>query len=65
MIFLAGSPAGVRIPYREIARRIEVPEDFLAKILKTLADAVLLRFWRGSGGGYALAQDPRRSRFSI
>ncbi len=56
MIFLAGRPQGDLMPFRDIAKRIEVPEDFLAKILKTLADAGLLVSQRGSGGGYALAK---------
>ena len=56
MIFLAGRYGGELMPFREIARRIEVPEDFLAKILKTLADAGLLVSQRGAGGGYGLAK---------
>lgn len=56
MIFLAGRPAGELLPFREVARRIDVPEDFLAKILKTLADAGLVLSQRGNGGGYALAK---------
>src|SRR5687767_2768331 len=36
MLFLAGTPEGVVVPFREIARKMDVPEDFLAKILKRL-----------------------------
>jgi Rrf2 family protein len=56
MIYLAGRPPGERLSFREIARRIDVPEDFLAKILRTLADAGLVASWRGSGGGYGLGR---------
>lgn len=63
MIFLAGRPAGERIAFREIARQIRVPEEFLAKILRTLADAGLLLSWRGNGGGYALARPPAEISF--
>ena len=56
MIFLAGRYGGDLMPFREIARKIDVPEDFLAKILKTLADAGLVVSQRGAGGGYGLAK---------
>lgn len=63
MIHLAGRPAGERTPFREIARRVGVPEDFLAKILRTLADAGLVASYRGSGGGYGLARPPETISF--
>lgn len=63
MIFLAGRPPGERLPFREIARHIHVPEDFLAKILKTLADAGLLDARRGQAGGYGLALAADRISF--
>lgn len=63
MIFLASVPRAELTPFREVARRIDVPEDFLAKILKTLADAGLVNSQRGQGGGYALAKDPREISF--
>jgi Rrf2 family protein len=56
MIYLASiSPESV-VPFREIARQMLVPEDFLAKILKTLVDHGLVRSTRGPHGGYALAR---------
>jgi Rrf2 family protein len=56
MIFLASIPGDTVVPFREIARRMAVPEDFLAKILKELVDARLVRSTRGPRGGYALAR---------
>jgi Rrf2 family protein len=56
MIYLASiSPAAV-VPFREIARQMLVPEDFLAKILKTLVDHGLVKSTRGPHGGYALGK---------
>ena len=43
MIYLASIPAEAVVPFREIARQMDVPEDFLAKILKTLVDHALVR----------------------
>ncbi|HSB20994.1 MAG TPA: Rrf2 family transcriptional regulator [Anaeromyxobacteraceae bacterium] len=56
MIFLASIPGEAVVPFREIARRMEVPEDFLAKILKLLVDQGLVRSTRGPHGGYSLAR---------
>ena len=56
MIYLASVAQGSVVPFREIAHQMDVPEDFLAKILKTLVDAGLVRSTRGPHGGYALAR---------
>ena len=56
MIYLASIPVEAVVPFREIARQMAVPEDFLAKILKTLVDHGLVRSTRGPHGGYALAR---------
>lgn len=56
MIFLASIPDGAVVPFREIGRRMSVPEDFLAKILKHLVDGGLVRSTRGPRGGYALGR---------
>jgi Rrf2 family protein len=58
MIYLVSIPAGSVVPFREIGRQMDVPEDFLAKILKTLVDQGLVRSSRGPHGGYALARSP-------
>ena len=58
MIYLASIPQESVVPFREIARQMDVPEDFLAKILKTLVDQGLVRSTRGPHGGYALARIP-------
>jgi Rrf2 family protein len=56
MIYLASIKPDDVVPFREIARQMMVPEDFLAKILKTLVDQGLVRSSRGPHGGYALAR---------
>ncbi|HET6922557.1 MAG TPA: Rrf2 family transcriptional regulator [Anaeromyxobacteraceae bacterium] len=58
MIYLSSLPSGSVVPFREIARQMEVPEDFLAKILKTLVDQGLVKSARGPRGGYALGRSP-------
>ena len=63
MIYLASIPMESVVPFREIARQMDVPEDFLAKILKTLVDQGLVKSTRGPHGGYALARDPAQVSF--
>ncbi len=56
VIYLASLPAGSVMPFREVARQMLIPEDFLAKILKTLVDHGIVRSTRGPRGGYTLAK---------
>lgn len=56
MVFLASLPEGMTTSFREIARKMDIPEEFLAKILKTLVRAELVRSTRGARGGYGLAK---------
>ena len=52
-----------RLPFREIARRMNVPQDFLAKILKQLVTRQLAVSTRGARGGYRLARAARDITF--
>lgn len=63
MIYLASIPSERIAPLPEIALRMNTPEDFLAKILKTLADQGLVRSTRGAHGGYQLARASREISF--
>ncbi|XXF75747.1 Rrf2 family transcriptional regulator [Myxococcaceae bacterium GXIMD 01537] len=63
MTFLASQPLERTVPFREIARRMDVPEEFLAKILKILVARKLVRSTRGAHGGYALARPAREVTF--
>ena len=56
MIYLASIDPKLVVPFREVAHQMMVPEDFLAKIMKTLVDDGLVRSTRGPHGGYALAK---------
>lgn len=63
MLYLASLPGGEVVPFREIARRMDVPQEFLAKILKRLADARLVSSTRGAKGGYALTRPASETSF--
>jgi Rrf2 family protein len=63
MLYLASLPDGMTTSFREIARKMDIPEEFLAKILKTLVKAKLVRSTRGSHGGYSLARPASQITF--
>lgn len=63
MLFLASQAPGSVVPFREIAQAMNVPKEFLAKILKTLARTGLVRSTRGVHGGYALGRRPAEISF--
>ncbi len=56
MVYLASTPAGTVVPFREIARKMDAPSQFLAKIMKVLSKAGLTNASRGTHGGYTLAR---------
>jgi Rrf2 family protein len=57
-IFLALQPPGTCSTVRDIAAGTGLPEPYLAKIVRQLAAAGLVRAFRGPGGGVALVPDP-------
>ena len=63
MLYLASQPEGALVPFREIAERMNVPSEFMAKILKKLVKEKLASSTRGSLGGYALARPPSQITF--
>jgi Rrf2 family protein len=63
MVCLAAQPDGRVMPFREIARRMNVPQDFLAKILKQLVTRQLVASTRGARGGYRLGRPARDISF--
>ena len=63
MLFLASLPEGMTTSFREIARRMDIPSPFLAKILKTLVKGKLVRSTRGAHGGYSLSRPASQLSF--
>jgi Rrf2 family protein len=63
MLYLASQPEGSVVPFREIAERMNVPQDFMAKILKRLCKEKLASSTRGAQGGYTLARPAAQITF--
>jgi Rrf2 family protein len=53
---LARLPEGEAMLARELAREVQVPPNYLSKVLSTLSKAGILVGSRGAGGGYRLAR---------
>ena len=55
---LARSGGSAPVPIAELARRRDVPVQFLEQLFASLRRAGLLRSQRGVKGGYSFARDP-------
>ena len=58
MVHLAGLPSGSRASLPALAGAVEVPEQFLSKVLQMLGRSGLIQSQRGASGGFELAADP-------
>lgn len=58
MVALARLPEGAYAGAARIAQEIAAPQNYLGKLLKSLADAGLLESQKGLGGGFRLALPP-------
>ena len=58
LVYMARRRQTTSMPSHEIARAQRIPEKFLLKLLKNLAQSGVLRSVRGPGGGYRLARTP-------
>lgn len=56
MVDLAGPAPELRVQTRDIARRQQIPNAFLPRIIASLSRAQLIHTYRGTGGGVTLAR---------
>jgi Rrf2 family protein len=61
--YLSSLPEGGRGSISVIAESEAIPREFLAKILKDLTQAKLLKAFKGVSGGYQLAKAPNKISF--
>jgi Rrf2 family protein len=61
---LARLPEGGCLLGKELARRADIPANYLSKILWVLGGAGFIDATRGSGGGYRLQRPPREIRLA-
>lgn len=58
LLHLAEQENGTQVPAATMARALDVPGTYLAKVLQRLSREGLLHSTRGARGGYRLAVDP-------
>lgn len=58
VLHLSGGEYGVVVPRKEIAKAMEIPEQFLGKIAQQLARAGIIDIIQGSKGGFRLVRNP-------
>jgi Rrf2 family protein len=63
MTSIALSQGAQPVRAKDLAKRINVPNHYLSKVLRKLVTAGLLRADRGHGGGFVLSQPPEKIKF--
>ncbi len=58
VVYMAMQPAGAIVVIPEVAREMDVPVGFLARIFQSLSRTGILVSHRGKKGGYSLARKP-------
>ncbi len=48
-----------KVQLKDIAMRMDIPDDFLAKIFQMLNRSGIIKSYRGTKGGYTLAKEPK------
>ncbi len=57
-LYLAGRPPGELSPVHDVAKATKLPSSYLSKVIQRLAQAGLVRTFRGPGGGIELGKSP-------
>lgn len=63
IFYLSRLPEGEVVEAQRIAEQEHIPMRFLLKIMPSLIKVGILRSFRGVGGGYALAKQPKEITF--
>jgi Rrf2 family protein len=62
ILYLAANMDREIISAEEIAKKLNIPKEFVSKILQNLTESGLVYSKKGKSGGFALAKDPKRIR---
>ena len=61
--YLAHREPDERIPGRVLAKAVNIPPAFLAKIMRRLTESGIVHSQKGHNGGFLLARSPAQIRF--
>lgn len=62
VLYLATHQNGEVIPSDEIAKKLNIPKEFISKILQSLTESGIVDSKKGKAGGFFLAKNPSRIR---
>ncbi len=62
VLYLAAQQKGEVISSDEIAKKLNIPKEFVSKILQSLTESGIVDSRKGKSGGFFLAKDPSRIR---
>ena len=60
VLFLAAHQDNKVIPVDDIAEKLNIPKEFVSKILQSLTNSGIVVSKKGKSGGFSLAQDPKK-----
>jgi Rrf2 family transcriptional regulator, iron-sulfur cluster assembly transcription factor len=62
VLYLSTLDRSIVVPVDEIAGKLNIPKEFVSKILQSLTESGIILSRKGKSGGFALAKDPKRIR---
>ncbi len=62
VLYLAAQHTGEVISSDEIAKKLNIPKEFVSKILQSLTESGIVDSRKGKSGGFFLAKNPSRIR---
>jgi Rrf2 family protein len=60
VLYLATCDKGSVVPVDNIAGKLNIPKEFVSKILQSLTESGIVNSRKGKSGGFSLAQDPKK-----
>ncbi len=62
VLYLATKGKDDVVPADDIAKKLNIPKEFVSKILQSLTESGIVYSKKGKSGGFALAKNPQRIR---
>jgi len=60
VLYLAATENGVVYPAEEISKKLNIPKEFISKILQSLTESGIVKSKKGNSGGFKLAKHPSK-----
>lgn len=62
VLYMAAKESGCVCPSEEIADKLQIPKEFISKILQSLTESGIVDSKKGKSGGFLLAKQPSKIR---